>query len=78
METFNELNLNQLINKPTHNKDGILDMLLTNSPEIISNIDIKGENEVCKSDHFGIEFLLNVNISRKKPTKRKVFNFKKD
>ena len=33
LETFNELNLYQLINKPTHNKDGILDMLLTNSPE---------------------------------------------
>ena len=52
-------------------------MLLTNSPEIISNIDIKGENEICKSDHFGIEFLVDVNISRKKPQKRKIYNFKK-
>ena len=51
--------------------------MLTNSPELISNININDENEICKSDHFGIEFLLDINIRRKKPVKRKIFNFKK-
>ena len=63
--------------KPTHIGGKILDLVLTNCPEIISNFDIKDENEKCKSDHFPIEFMLDINVSRKKATKRKVFNFKK-
>ena len=77
LETFDDLNFDQLIETPTHKDDKTLDLLLTNSPQIISNIVVKSCNEVCKSDHFAIEFLLDKNISRKKPVKRKVFNFKK-
>ena len=77
LDTFNDLNFEQLVKTPTHVQGGMLDLLLTNCPEIISNINIKGENEVCKSDHFAIEFVLDINISRKNLTKRKVFNLKK-
>ena len=77
LDTFNDLNFDQLIDKSTHIRGNILDVLLTNSPQIISNINILGRNEICTSDHFAIDFMLDVNISRKKPQKRKIFNFKK-
>ena len=77
LDTFNDLNFDQLIHKPTHKDDAILDLLLTNSPQIISNIDIRPIDDFCKSDHCAIEFLLDINISRKRPQKRKIFNFKK-
>ena len=77
IQTFNDLNLEQLINQPTHKNGNILDILLTNSPEIISDIEVTEENEICKSDHFGILFFVDIKVSRKKSRKRKIFNFKK-
>ena len=77
LDTFGDLNFDQLIEKSTHINDKILDVLLTNCPDLISNIDIKQENEICKSDHFAIEFDIDIKISRKKSTKRKIYNFKK-
>ena len=41
LDTFSDLNFDQLVEKPTHVNGKILDVLLTNSPEIISNIDIR-------------------------------------
>ena len=77
LDTFNDLNFDQLIDKPTHYKGNTLDVLLTNSPQLISNIDIKSRYEICTSDHYGIEFTLDISISRRKPQKRKIYNFKK-
>ena len=72
LETFSDLGFDQLIDTPTHKGGNILDILLASSPELISSIDVKGENEVCKSDHFAIEFLLDIKICQKK----KVVNVK--
>ena len=77
LETFDDLNLDQLIVSPTHIGGGTLDLLLTNTPQIISNINVDSHNDFCKSDHFPVRFLLDVNVARKKPVKRKNFNFKK-
>ena len=77
LDTFDDVNLDQLIDKPTHINGKTLDLLLTNSPQIISKVDVKPIGEFCKSDHSAIDFLLDINISRKKPQKRKIFNFKK-
>ena len=77
LNTFDDLNLDQLIDAPTHIKGNTLDILLTNSTNLISNIFVQGKNEICDSTHFGIEFDININISRKKAQKRKIFNFKK-
>ena len=71
LDTFNDLNFDQLINKPTHYKGNILDVILTNAPQIISDIDVKRRYEICTSDHFGIEFTLDINISRKKTSEKK-------
>ena len=75
--TFSDLNFDQLIVTPIHINGKILDVLLTPCPDLISNISVKEENEICKSDHMAINFLLDVKMSRKKATKRKLFNFKK-
>ena len=69
--TFNDLNFDQLIDKPTHIKGNILDVLLTNSLQIISTINILGRNEICTSDHFAIEFMLDISITRKNLRKEK-------
>jgi len=77
IETFSDINFEQLITKPTHIGGRILDLLLTTAPEIISDIFVRDKDVVCTSDHFAIEFLININIGRKKSSKRKLFNFKK-
>ena len=77
IDTFNELDLTQCISGPTHVKGRTLDILLTNHRELINNIHIAEHNSVCKSDHFPITFEIKTKIKRKKPTKRKSYNFKR-
>ena len=60
IDTFNDLNFDQLIETSTHINGQILDVQSTSCPEFISDINTKEENEVCKSDHMAIEFSLNV------------------
>ena len=55
----------------------ILDILLTNSENIISNVHILNNCDVCKSAHYAITFDLKLKIVRKKPVKIQCFNFKK-
>ena len=56
LDTFSDINFEQLIKSPTHSDGRILDLLLTTAPEIISDIFVSDVNEVCKSDHFAIKF----------------------
>ena len=55
----------------------VLDLLLTNCPTSITNINILDKDKVCKSDHFGIVFSIKMSTKRIKSVKRKMFNFKK-
>ena len=73
------MGLIQCITTPTHIKlkGNILDILLTNSENLISNIEILSNCEVCKSDHYAITFDLKLKTVRKKPVKAKHFNFKR-
>ena len=77
VDTFNELGLTQCIAHPTHTKGKILDLLLTNDTQMISNVCVRGHNSICKSDHFPITFEIKTKIKRKKPTKRRCYNFKR-
>ena len=77
LELFNDLGLVQTIQEPTHQHGNILDVLLTNSPQSLSNIIVGDENSVCKSDHFPINFNILANVRRKRPVKREIYNFKK-
>ena len=65
----------QLIDFPTRN-DNLLDLLLTNIPDKISNI--KGFQDILNSDHQLIEFSMDLRIKSQKPhVKRRLYNFKK-
>ena len=76
LDVFNNLGFYQSIDRPTHSKGNVLDLLLTNTPSLAQNIVIMPRNEVCSSDHTAICFELGP-AKRKKFPKRKIFNFKK-
>ena len=76
IETFHDLGFEQLIHEATHKNGNILDLLLTNQPGLVSNINIQ-PNGICVSDNISVYFTLNKNVPRKKPTIRKLYNFKK-
>ena len=67
----------QLINEPTLIKGNILDILLTNSEQFINEIIVSNSNGLCKSDHYFINFKINLKVGRKKTEKIKAFNYKR-
>ena len=77
IEEFIRAGLIQRINQPTHFRGNTLDILLTNSENTIDNLAILHTSGICKSDHYTISFDIKIKIKRKKPTKIKVFNFKR-
>ena len=77
VDTFSELGLSQCISSPTHIKGKTLDLLLTNYDSILHKVHVHDQNAMCKSDHFAITFDINTRIKRTKPSKRKLFNFKR-
>ena len=77
LDEFIRLGLLQCISTPTHIKNNILDIVLTNSDSYIRNIKILSDHEACKSDHYAITFEIKFRIERKKPLKTKSFNFKR-
>ena len=71
-------NLSQLIHTPTHLKGNILNLIPTNSDELISNAEVTPPCQSMSSDHYIISFqlLLFKSVSyREKP--RYVFDFPK-
>ena len=71
--------LSQLISDPTHNRGNILDLLLTNCPNLISNTEVKIDFELC-TDHFPILFSLEVPTLTNHPPhecQREVYNYSK-
>ena len=76
LDSFAENGLLQCIDLPTHLRGNILDLLLTTSTNVIDGI-VVDENSMCKSDPYLISFNLKLKMKRKKPTKRKCFDFKR-
>ena len=77
VDMFNDFDLKQLISKPTHEQGNTLDLLLSNCPDLLSDIEILNKDSVCKSDHFGIKFKVKSCSKRLKSPKRKIYNFNK-
>ena len=77
VDTFNSYGLVQCISHPTHSKGKTLDILLTNHESLVTNINILEQDSICRSDHLPITLEVNTKIKRKKPSKRKIFNFKR-
>ncbi|CAH3107748.1 unnamed protein product [Pocillopora meandrina] len=63
-----------VIDFPTRN-DHILELLLTNIPDKISNV--KGSQDILNSDHQLIEFPLDLRIKSQSHIKRRLYHFKK-
>ena len=74
---FNELGLTQLISKPTHKGGKILDILLSDNPDLIENLNIELPGTFDSSDHSPITFSICALVKRTKVAKRKIYNFKK-
>jgi endonuclease/exonuclease/phosphatase family metal-dependent hydrolase len=77
LDTFSNLGLTQKIEEATHTKGRILDLLLTNDIQLLDNICVHELNSIVKSDHAPISFQVKTKIKRKKPAKRKCYNFKR-
>ena len=76
VDLFNDLGLISLVNTTTHKAGNILDLILTNRPNLIRNIAIEPD-KLCSSDHYTISFDLCKAKHRKKPTKKRVFAYSK-
>ena len=77
LDEFVRLGLLQCVSSPTHIKGNLLDILLTNSENHVSNINVLSTNFACKSDHFAITFEIKLKLKRKKPWKINTFNYKR-
>ena len=77
LDSFSNFELEQFVKTPTHNKGNILDLLLTDKTQLISNVKVSDFNKPCKSDHFNLTFQLNSKVKRLKIPKREVFNYKR-
>ena len=69
LDEFVQAGLLQLINEPTHINGNILDILLTNSEQFISDIIVSNSKGLCKSDHYSIKFKISLKVNRKKAAK---------
>ena len=79
LEIFDNHCFTRLISQPTHCRGKILDILLTDSPHMISDVCINEHNEHVKSDHFSITFIINLKVSihRRKIKKSLRYSYKK-
>ena len=73
LDMFSNLGMEQLVHKPTHIKGYILDLLLTDNPDLISNLNIGKGWHITNSDHF-ISPLTKINLRAKIKPQTKLFN----
>ena len=65
--------LQQMVLEPTR-RENILDLILTNTPELLMNINVC--EGLGNSDHSSIEFGWKIKLGRLKQTPRFVYNFR--
>jgi hypothetical protein len=73
-ELISDFGLTQLVSAPTHKKGNILDLILTDTPEIFS--DVKVLPFMFDSDHFPIVARINLRLSRSSGSRRSVLDYK--
>ena len=73
-----ESNLTQHVNSPTHIRGNLLDLVLTNSPDHVTNLIVHPPEYQCAtSDHYLITFTTNFKHLVSTPTTKEVFNYSK-
>ena len=65
-----------MISSQTHEQGKVLNLVLTNKPNLIREVIIIDQHDVCHSDHYGVTFKLNVKAKRV-INKRKFITIKK-
>ena len=75
LDLFRNLGLSQLIHTSTHKRNKILDILLTDTPNLVDNLYEHGS--FVNSDHSPITFTIKSAIRISRPTKRTIYNYKK-
>ena len=78
VNSFEEFGLHQCINVPTHCKGKTLDLLLTNTASLVSNVHVSEHFAICKSDHFPISFEVKANVKVKKLLKERFIILRKE
>ena len=76
-QLINSYFLSQLVVEPTRynsNRASILDLLLCNYPDDVSDLSIA--QDILDSDHLGISFRILTKVSRLRQVKRVIYNFK--
>ena len=71
IDSFNGVGLNQCISGPTHNKGRTLDLMLTNSKNFVTEINVSPDSYLCMSDHYLLTFEVKSNVKHNKVPKRK-------
>ena len=77
LDSFSNFGLEQLVSCPTHIRGNILDLVLTDKLQFVSNLEVTDINKPCKSDHFAINFKIRAKVKRIKTSKRNAYNFKR-
>ena len=72
-----DLGHTQLIDSPTHKSGNTLDLVFTNIQNLVKNVKVLQQNEMCLSDHFGITLDIDAKTKYVKQPKRKVYNYSK-
>ena len=65
LDTFSNLGFEQVIQNPTHIKGNILDLLLTDTPSLIDNLNVNNGWHLAKSDHYPITSNVKFRAMRK-------------
>ena len=71
-----DLNFDQLIQTPARKDGKILDILLCNQPNEITDIVVQPGGYVCSSDHNSINFNINLKCKRLNSPKLKIYSMK--
>lgn len=69
---MNDLGHTQLIDSPTHSKGRTLDLLFTNDPSCVVDVDVLDEHSFCFSDHYPVSFSLKVDVGRTRRPPRSI------
>ncbi len=77
LDTFGDLSMEQLVNEPTHRRGNVLDVVVADNPQAITELAVAHDRFVCGSDHLPITFNLRLRAKRNKPNKRTIYNFKR-
>ena len=57
-----QYNYSQVVTSPTHEHGNLLDLVLTNNEDIISDVQVHSKGTFIKSDHYLVSFKLKIHI----------------